>query len=682
MKEKLLSVLMVLLTGSAVAAQDVSSFKVLSDSAYKTDAVYMAYNKYQKDAVLFMDMVADTHPYYIKAERRAKWLEQKPTLLERCKSVEADEDFADALINVLGPLHDKHTDVTTSKRLQEQRAAARQDVLALGAGDIDREHIMRPHASNYDYQLFPDQSICYLQFNKCTDAANFPFPNFLNQMFGEMEAGNIRTLVVDVQYNNGGSSRLCDQLFMYLYPLGKTRFFTQYLRFSDLMAAYNPRIAEAKKNWERDGHKDELYQMPAPKIPDSFQQPKLFEGQVVFVMGKRTFSSAGMLLTNARDHHVGTIIGTNSTFSPSHYGEVLPFRLPNTNLLGSISCKYFARPDAATADEPFLRPDVEINLDDKDAAWRYIVEQYGSKQSNCDAGWLWEVSGNGLTQNSYLFGTCHGDGHQFTKDEMFNISGLENALGKVETVLFEGGIDTTDIAKVVKAEMEKFGKWLKSPERLMPEGTYYKPLYDTIAHFNEVNKFLYYKMKDPEYWKKNPGYWFSRLSFYDMLRQRQEEVSIDRLLEQEVSKRGIGVGYVEKNTEGSLFSMLTDVTSLDTIPMKRQANMLYHYIHDVLNNDSLLSIRGGISEAYMENDTCKFADYMRSIGAVPGAESGDDANHEILHDRNVLWIPVIKENITARSCMIAVGCRHLMGSESLIALLRWEGYAVKPVKNK
>ena len=85
------------------------------------------------------------------------------------------------------------------------------------------------------------------------------------------------------------------------------------------------------------------------------------------------------LLTNARDHHVGTIIGTNSTFSPSHYGEVLPFRLPNTHLLGSIACKYFARPDAATADESCLRPDVEIDLDDKDATWRYIVEQYGTK---------------------------------------------------------------------------------------------------------------------------------------------------------------------------------------------------------------------------------------------------------------------------------------------------------------
>ena len=107
--------------------------------------------------------------------------------------------------------------------------------------------------------------------------------------------------------------------------------------------------------------------MPAPKIPADFQQPKLFEGQVVFVMGKRTYSSAGMLLTNARDHHVGTIIGTTSTFSPSHYGEVLPYRLPNTDVLGSISCKYFARPDTATVDDTYMQPDIEVNLDDKDA---------------------------------------------------------------------------------------------------------------------------------------------------------------------------------------------------------------------------------------------------------------------------------------------------------------------------
>jgi len=328
--------LTLLLVSSAAVAQNLSMFKMLSDSVYRTDVKYLALNKYQKDATLFMDMVADTHPYYVKAERRDEWYAKKETLLEKCKSIETDEAFADALIAVLGPLRDKHTDVTTPKRLQEQRDSARQEALLLGAGAADRAHIMRPHVSYYDYQLFPEESICYLQFNKCEDAADFPFYNFLDKMFAEMDAGGIRTLVVDVQYNSGGSSRLCDQLFMHLYPLEKTKFFTSYLRFSDLMAAYNPRIAEAKKKWEDDGHRDELYQMPAPKIPANFQQPELYKGKVVFVMGKRTFSSAGMLLTNARDHHVGTIIGCTSTFSPSHYGEILPFRLPNTEIIGSI----------------------------------------------------------------------------------------------------------------------------------------------------------------------------------------------------------------------------------------------------------------------------------------------------------------------------------------------------------
>jgi general stress protein 26 len=148
------------------------------------------------------------------------------------------------------------------------------------------------------------------------------------------------------------------------------------------MAAYNPRIAIAKKSWENDGHKDELYQMPAPRTPADFQQPKLFEGKVVFVMGKRTFSSAGMLFTLARDNHIGTIIGTTSTFSPSHYGEVLPYRLPNTSVLGSISCKFFARPNAAMVDDKCMTPDVKVNLDDKDAAWKYIIDNYGRINEN------------------------------------------------------------------------------------------------------------------------------------------------------------------------------------------------------------------------------------------------------------------------------------------------------------
>lgn len=34
-----------------------------------------------------------------------------------------------------------------------------------------------------------------------------------------------------------------------------------------------------------------------------------------------------------------------------------------------------------------------------------------------------------------IFGTSHGDGHKFTLEEMYGISGLSDALGKVEKVL-------------------------------------------------------------------------------------------------------------------------------------------------------------------------------------------------------------------------------------------------------
>jgi len=359
-------------------AQDVSKFKILNDSAYQSSNEYLSGNKYQKDAILFMDMVADTHPYYIKAERRAEWFAKKDSLLQQCASIQSDEDFVDTLIAALGPLHDKHTDLTTVQRMQELKNADKQEPEAAESSAADVDCIMCRHDALYDYIVFPAMSICYLQFNQCVDMPEKPFEAFLDDMFTEMDAKKIKTLVVDAQYNGGGSSRLCDALLQHLCPVEKLEDFTTYLRFSNLMAAYNPKIAAVKARWENEGHKDELYEMPSAKVPADYQQPAVYEGNVIFVMGPKTYSSAGILLTMARDNHIGTIVGTTSTFSPSHYGEILPYRLPNTGVLGSISCKFFARPDAATVDDTCMEPDCVINLEDKEQAWQYIIKNYSN----------------------------------------------------------------------------------------------------------------------------------------------------------------------------------------------------------------------------------------------------------------------------------------------------------------
>lgn len=314
------------------------------------------------------------------------------------------------------------------------------------------------------------------------------------------------------------------------------------------------------------------------------------------------------------------------------------------------------------------------------------IAQDAKDNADRNPGWLWTISGNGLAQKSYLFGTCHGDGHNFTREEVLGISGMDDALNEVKAVLFEGGLNTeitkTDSAEMI-SELEKMKKILKhpGPEYMMPEGTYYKPLFDTVAHFNEVNKFLTYQMKDNEYWKKTPSYWLVRMRFYIAFAMRRG-TALDVILKQETVNRGIETRYVEEREQisGTLISKLTDTSGIDTLSMKEQVKSLYSIVHYIINNDSVTNYFRTFADIYLKNDTCMMWNYLNEAGFVAGAESEEDSGHEILHDRNVKWIPVIMKNIAEAPCMVAVGCRHLMGSESLIALLRRKGYTVEPVK--
>ena len=82
-------------------------------------------------------------------------------------------------------------------------------------------------------------------------------------------------------------------------------------------------------------------------------------------------------------------------------------------------------------------------------------------------------------------------------------------------------------------------------------------------------------------------------------------------------------------------------------------------------------------KAYIQNDTCAFAKYLAS---EPETFKENEKDTLLLRGRNENWIPVIREYITQRPSLIAVGCRHLLDTYGLIALLRKEGYKVEPVR--
>lgn len=296
------------------------------------------------------------------------------------------------------------------------------------------------------------------------------------------------------------------------------------------------------------------------------------------------------------------------------------------------------------------------------------------------AGWLWEISGNGLKQTSYLFGTCHGEGHNFTREEVFGISGLQNAFDRSEAVVFEQDFDAS---LQPSEEDRKFQLWMvellrnPGPEWMMPEGSDYRQLYDDSTHFHVVDSILTTRFQDSEYWKKTPKYWLTKIGVVLFIGTRQRQ-ALDYVLYQEAAKSNKTRGGLEetKDISGGLISTFTDTPGFDSLSVKMQADSLYKSIQDLVSGKTKRMLRS-FYKAYIQNDTCAFAKYLASLPEMNKAEKSDTF---MLKGRNENWIPVIREYITQRPSLIAVGCRHLLDTYGLIALLRKEGYKVEPVR--
>ena len=275
------------------------------------------------------------------------------------------------------------------------------------------------------YKILDKESICYFQFMQCTDNSTMRWQDYMSgkhtadsilekqlasiprfdtlvlSMFNEIKNKNIKTLVVDVRYNGGGNSELCDILLSYLKPLSSIEQGKTYLRFSPFFEKHYPELAiDAKRALQErniDFKMGNIYratdldtQEPNPEHEQfmnkyfQFNEDKnnIFKGNIVFIQGKGTYSSAGLLITSVCDNEIGIIIGDKSSYNPCHYGDILTWQLPNTKITGSVSCKIFNRPNADKCNEKYLVPSIvlETTNDDiiqgKDKCWDWIIANY------------------------------------------------------------------------------------------------------------------------------------------------------------------------------------------------------------------------------------------------------------------------------------------------------------------
>lgn len=287
---------------------------------------------------------------------------------------------------------------------------------------------------------------------------------------------------------------------------------------------------------------------------------------------------------------------------------------------------------------------------------------------------LWEISGNGLPHKSYLFGTMHGDGHNYKQEEIFTaFPQLREVLGNVSCIYLEQSKDFNDSAVVADcvASASVFVKADEANEyNALPQGESYRGLYDSREKFRLVDNFFCEKLRRSSYTQFKPAYWVERLRL-NRMKGNAKAVSVDDCLYHYALQKNIKVSGLETYEESARALVEATRDSAEYLKsLKEQAADLY----DAIVQMEKVAASTFSYEMYLSGDLEKL--YSKNLSFIPN----EVYELKMGAERNNRWLRKIEDILKDRTCLIAVGAMHLPGDKGLIALLRAKGYNVQPAR--
>jgi uncharacterized protein YbaP (TraB family) len=257
---------------------------------------------------------------------------------------------------------------------------------------------------------------------------------------------------------------------------------------------------------------------------------------------------------------------------------------------------------------------------------------------------LWKISGNGISQPSYLYGTIH----LMCPEQIKIDSVLKRSFSTCKQLYLE--INTSDPEMMTKAMN---GMMMDSGQSL--ENLVSKADYDSMSHIYmdkaSIPMVLMAKAKPmllmsavfPSLLGCAPEGWETR--FEEMAKDRKMPIK--------------GLETVEYQ-----------LRVFDTIPYKVQANMLKDFLY---NLDSTKKGFEEMLDIYLKKDINAL--YQMTV------KEPDLGNYDalMLNNRNNNWIPVIAAAAKEKPTFFAVGAAHLGGENGVISLLRKQAFKVLPV---
>ncbi len=265
-----------------------------------------------------------------------------------------------------------------------------------------------------------------------------------------------------------------------------------------------------------------------------------------------------------------------------------------------------------------------------------------------DNSLLYEVTGNGLAQPSYLYGTFH----LVCPNDLILSDALKKATADAQQLYLEIDMDEPSLqSSMMQGMMLTGGKTMKD---LMSADDY--ALVDS-------------------YLQKKSGMGLAQIgglkpialySFMMMGALGCQPASYDLTLMQMATKDKKEILGLEK---------LEDQMALfDKVPMEKQTAMLAEMAR---KPDELQKEFANMLIAYKAQDLTSMMKQMKESKYDGGLE---DFETDLLDKRNQNWIPVIEKAAKDKPTLFAFGAGHLGGDKGVIQLLRAKGYTVKGVK--
>lgn len=260
---------------------------------------------------------------------------------------------------------------------------------------------------------------------------------------------------------------------------------------------------------------------------------------------------------------------------------------------------------------------------------------------------LWKISGNGLEQPSYLYGTMH----MIPKEHFVMGTQMQEKLKSSDALVMEIGDIMSQGLKMMSLMKLDTGH----------VSDFFTPAqYDSILVWAEQEMGMKKEMFETQFGSMKPFMimqLMTQMQFGDDTKSYELEFM---KMAKEEDLEMLGLETIEQQ-----------VGFFDEIPKEDMADMIMMSIRDTSKTDQMTE---DMTRLYHDQKTDSLLTFM--LKSNPEMMKFEDL---LLNNRNKDWIPKIEEIIKDKQAFIAVGAAHLLGDKGVIELLKKEGYELTPL---